>query len=807
MTVNHLEYSPVDGYIHNWLVTGPRQVDLPERPAQCLETCRQYATGDVPLAETPIERDYLSLGEEKLRWLYYRTQADHQACLVADCPTWQVVQGFVYAQVHTSRAQAGKMVLTTNALVDVWVNGQLAYQADVLPALGLKTVSFPVNLNDGRNDVLLRQTQVARGKMDLRLALRLTELAEPNVKVVLPTQINRPDRHYRLERILDYAYLEDVVSYRGAHFNVRWSEGLTDEAQLTYEVQDVNENIYVTGNLDAHPDNPYDAGHEYLLRDQPYWLALHAMGMEFYNQNLRYQRKLPIQALETYPSLSPYGTFSQRQREALEYAAKHDKMLFAQIALMQMGRWQEVKVNAILSAAERVRRNEVGSLVDLLGLLGMCLRYESEAAFPPEISPVVKAGALHTRYTLTESASDSDVIVMAACQILAGQYDAQADQHRQAGEQTALAWLKQHGTHGLALTSSQEYDYILAALAHLTSLAQDENVRELAAVMLDKLFFTLAIHSYRGAYGYSPQKSTQLEAVAGVIRMMWGLGVFNTHLAGMVSLACSDYEFPVFIGEIANEQQEFWGRERQGDCNQATYRTADYLLTSLQDYRKGQRGGGEHIWQATLGQHALVFANHPACIRQEETGLPGFWQGNDVLPRVAQWKDVLIAVHQLPDDAWLDFTHAYFPIYAFDEYVIADGWAFARKGDGYLALTAERGLELVKMAPDGYRELRSPGRQNTWLCHMGRSAQDGDFAAFQEKIRAIKLAWGELSLACTSLRGETIAFGWDEPLTVNGQEQPLNGFKHFENPYCTAEFPAPSLEIAYQGIVMRLSFD
>ena len=63
---------------------------------------------------------------------------------------------------------------------------------------------------------------------------------------------------------------------------------------------------------------------------------------------------------------------------------------------------------------------------------------------------------------------------------------------------------------------------------------------------------------------------------------------------------------------------------------------------------------------------------------------------------MAQWRDVLIALHRLPDDDWLGYTHAHFPIAVFDEQVIRRGWAFARQGDGYLALTASGGLTLVR---------------------------------------------------------------------------------------------------------------
>jgi len=182
-----------------------------------------------------------------------------------------------------------------------------------------------------------------------------------------------------------------------------------------------------------------------------------------------------------------------------------------------------------------------------------------------------------------------------------------------------------------------------------------------------------------------------------------------------------------------------------------------------------------------------------------------------VLPRVAQWKDVLVAVHKLPDNDWMGFTHAYFPSNAFDEHVLRDDahghtWAFGRKGEGYVALTAARGLRFITHGDSAYRELRSYGQHNVWLCHMGRAALDGGFADFQERVLALEVAFEGLAVRCATLRGETLAFGWEGPLLRNGQEQPISGFKHYENPYCVAELPATEMGIRYGDQLLRLDF-
>jgi hypothetical protein len=270
---------------------------------------------------------------------------------------------------------------------------------------------------------------------------------------------------------------------------------------------------------------------------------------------------------------------------------------------------------------------------------------------------------------------------------------------------------------------------------------------------------------------------------------------------------------PLVVPDIAvNLAAEMWDREQHVGVNKVTYRTPDYMLSSAQDYRPGDKGRQEHIWQATMGPDACVFVTHPSNSSEADVHQPNFWRGNAVLPRVAQWKDVLVAVHNLLENDWMGFTHAHFPVYAFDEHRVRDGanghpWAFARKGRAYLALTAAQGVELVRSGPGAYRELRSYGRANVWLCLMGRPDTDGSFLDFQKKVRALDIEFEGLAVRCMTHRGETLSFGWEEPLLVNGGEQALSGFKHYENPYCVAELPASQIEIRTDNYLMKLSFD
>jgi hypothetical protein len=866
MTVSFLEYQLEEGYIHNWLVAGPHSIALPdfgrevsehpkgcevsEHPKGCMEgqeverklqAVRQYHSPEIGFADAPEDRAYFKIGDTELRWIYTRCNEDHLVNVSTTCPTWQYLRYWAYTQVQSPQAQQVTFVLTTLAPSDVWLNGQHIYRHGVFSRRQPQSARFPVSLEQGDNKLMVRFEQVAGGAAACVLALQLVDLpseeAEKQIKVTVPTCARQPYRHQMFERAFDFAYLEEVVNYRGAHFNIRWADDVDVRCRYAYQIQDAAGAFYVEGTWENDPDEPLDIGHGFRIFERPCWVVLRATGREYFEQDLRYERKMPLYILDNAFSTSAYDALGNRRHEALEDAANRAG-LFGEIAKVELKKWADFNPKLVEEIIACVNRCETGSDINLVGLLGLMIRSMDDPAFPEMLKQPLQKCVLNFRYSQDEPGSDamdftseSHAILFYTAAILAGQLYPRrkfsgsgktGHDLREKSEGMALDWLQQRGSRGFQdWNSPTSFEQIILALTHLTSLAKNVTVQELAAVLLDKLFFSLAVNSYKGAFGSTHGwtgadmlKSAQLEASSGISRLLWGMGVFNQHILGTVSLASSEYEFPVMIGDIAADlPKEMLCKERHAvdpvaglEANTVTYKTPDYMLSSLQDYRRGQPGAGEHIWQATMGSEAVVFVNHPANMSENEALQPGFWRGNQVLPRVAQWKDVLIAVHKLPEDDWMGFTHAYFPTFAFDEYEIQDNWAFARKGDGYLALTASQGIKLNKHQPDGYRELRSFGARNIWLCQMGRKGLDFSFERFKKRVLKMKIEWQSLSVSCKTLRGEQLSFGWDAPLVVNGVDQPLSGFKHVENPYCAADFPAEQMDLSANGTTMRLTF-
>ena len=843
-----MEYPVENGYLHHWLVLGPKAVRVQELerftgPEYKLQIARAYYEEDHGITEPPVEQGQVKLDGFEGRWHAVRCKDDHFVDLTAFYHTTHYLRGWAYAKVVSMEERRVMMTLTTNGPADVWVNGKHCHRQEHFHHQIPLSISFDAYLVAGENEVLVRMEEVAARECPYAMALQIRGF---DGVVRLPMGSLNADRRRLLERFIQAATTRrDVFSYTD-EITVSFPEDLPDKASLTMRVQTPSGRIYAQSDKTVKAGMEVKLGQAVQFLDGEYRLVVMPSEKEYYEGSMRIMRQIPIRIARGKVSTAPYGELLARRGEALKSASMRSGMhVFAEIASMALGLWSRIDTGMILKTIDSINQRADCSDFYLVGLLGMLYRFGDSPNFPDNLRQPLEDCILNFKYWHDEPGSDAmcyttenHSILFHTCEVLAGQRYPEhvftnngqtGAWHRQKGEQRTLEWLHKRAASGFQEWDSNCYfEEDVLALTHLSDLAETGEVWEMATVVLDKMFFTMAVNSYKGVFGsthgrtYTPFiKGGQFEATSGITRVAWGMGQFNDHILGSVSLACSNYEVPPLIAAIAADaREEMWDREqhtgteddfkasgsRGTGVNKVTYRTPDYMLCSAQDWHPGEPGYQQHIWQATLSPNAVVFVTHPTCESEEGSHRPNYWHGNAILPRVAQWKDVLIAVHNLPHNDWMGFTHAYFPTAAFDEWAMEGGWAFAKAGSGYLAITAARGLHLTTTGDNAFRELRSYGLQNAWLVQMGREALDGSFAEFQQKVLAQPHLWDGLNVEYTSLRGDEIDFGWRGSLMVNGQEQPLSGFPHYENPYCIAELPAKSMEIRYGDEMLRLNF-
>jgi len=326
---------------------------------------------------------------------------------------------------------------------------------------------------------------------------------------------------------------------------------------------------------------------------------------------------------------------------------------------------------------------------------------------------------------------------------------------------------------------------------------------------------------------------------------MWAAGMFanrttanqTLQLADQFQSGCFELIIRPYVNAVLktydaldNAQIEHDGdmdRRTLSEVNKITYRTPDYQLSCAQDFRKGKLGFQQHIWQATLNNNTPVFTLHRG---SENNKSLKYWQGR--LPRAAQIQNCVVAIYNIPDqpplgpatefppesegnaapspapseEILLPYTVAAFPRQKFDTVIEQNGWICAQKDNGYIALKSQQPIEWTSDFIFDTEGFIAQGRQNIYICQLGRQAVDGNFETWCEKIMASSITYNDLSVTYQSPNLGDIHFGWNDPLTCNGKEISLRNYPRFDNPYCHTEYNTGVYDIQFQNQHLQLTF-
>lgn len=665
-------------------------------------------------------------------------------------------------------------------------------------------------------------------------------------------------RYELFASFFEQLYLEKEVYAHEDRIVLRWPRKLEAPADYNARLQRTDGRIYAESEGKEGDGGDRTLAQAVSVPDGEYELILMPSANEYYVKGVRVQRRIPLSVVRSDYRTTPYGTYVERQIELLRHASALEDGLFSEIAKMTLGWWQRISTRRIIATVAGVEGYGDDHLARVVGLLGMIYRYSEHEAFPAELRQPLDNCIVGLAYEEAEYAeqagrniSDTERLLLATCELLAGQRYADrafstsnltGQQHRERAEEFVARWLRRAAADGFPDTSGHSLAQLLVALSHLIDLADSEPIWDLAGVLMDKTVATLALDSLQGVYGASqfdlscphpsygnvPVRSAYASPLAGIARLLWGMGAWNWHLSGPVSLACCQgYEQPAPIAALASETHAggMWASQRhvvrnarqeelgesddlaQPTLHKAVYKTPDFQLASAQDFQPGRRGRGGHSWQATLGAEAIVFVHHPATEAADAQGNE-YWRSG-LLPRVAQHHGLLIALFSLPQTDRSGFTQAYFPTFAFDEHQVGVGnnWAFAAKGDAYIALGCSRPLELVQEGVGILKALRAYGNEAAWLCQMGRKADHGSLADFRKRILAARLDCDGLCVSYRPLQGDSVTFDWTGQLRINGEVHPLHNANHYNGPHCVTDgWPASQMVVVHGEQAIQLDF-
>jgi|GEM_PF-453221 len=387
-------------------------------------------------------------------------------------------------------------------------------------------------------------------------------------------------------------------------------------------------------------------------------------------------------------------------------------------------------------------------------------------------------------------------------------------------------WLRQRGRFGYDEWHSNSYlPVCIAPIMNLYDFAVIEGqykLRQMVKGVLDQIFFYLAADTYQGIWGVTHGRSygiyvkyADYEGTSACCWLLYGTGSLTRGTNGMgpVCMASSSYRTPKFFNQIAHDSSAVVEvKQRQGILNTSAkhanftiYRTPDYMLSGLQDHRKGEFEGSTHVGQVTLGNKALIFWSCPHTTGEGSGLRPDYWSGHTVLPRVVQHKNVMALTWKLSLFAWM--SHCWLEPARFDDVLLAGNWAFARVGKGYVGIYSQHGLAWGETGQYAGRELQCPARENTWIVECGREADWGSFAAFCQALGVARVdeVDGAMHYQSPSI-GEFVT-GWDVQPSAAGQPIALKGYPLYDSPWAHADFGAGELHINYGGEEYEIWFN
>jgi hypothetical protein len=554
-----------------------------------------------------------------------------------------------------------------------------------------------------------------------------------------------------------------------------------------------------------------------------------------------------------------YAAMAARKRRALDlYAVNTERRpIWSEVARYALARMGVEDASAVDEAAIRETCEFIAARKDcadfvIQGVLRI-MAWEREARrLSPEINALMKDTVLGFKYWVDEPGdtvmymgSENHRLLFHVAEWMAGQLFPTEEftnsrqrglYHATKGRMYITEWLRQRGRFGFDEFHSNSYFPIdIAPLLNVFDFAiyEDSKLRQMAGAVLDAIFFILAADTYRGVFGTTHGRSyginlkyPDFEGTSATCWVLYGTGSLVLGTSGMspVSLATSDYVLPEILHKIANDDSAVIdARERQGLLPHAPYhanfcvrRTPDYLLSGLQDYRKGEYESSSHVAQVTLGrkegeQPAVIFWSCPLTSGEGSGLRPDYWSGHVALPRVVQHQNVLALTWRLPRLGWM--SHCFFEPARFDEVRFVDAtlpgarWSCARVGDGYVGILSTGGVEVGGTGQYAGRELICEAEETTWLVECGRAADWGSFDAFEAALRGATISAMDGIVRYVSPSQGVFVTGWDVVPTVEGQPLQLNGYPLVDSAWAHSDFGSGELRIRFEGELYDIWFN
>ncbi len=810
----------------------------------------------LPDVTLPTQTPYLHMpADDGKQWRYAQAAEDQVIDFSLFNFTPTLMQGWLFTLLNAPEKMRVQAELLTIGAARVFLNNQLVFHyAKEFSYVALQYIPVTLHLQAGMNALYLHSAMF--GWREARLAIGLSFREAVALESGLPLGAVPAENWHRAQRGLEALRVKQFAFPKLPGY-IELDNNATEAFtfQATVELP-IPENVFAQLATSESPKGstiltlkPGERAELPIVTEitagmsgMPGENSLHLRLSPVDGTPIALQRE--IWAGQNTFQLQPYGDYDSRRAEALAHLAKMPFDVPAGLAALATGTAQTMSSEAVAVACHFMENRYDCADFYAIGLLALMYRYGDSPALKPADKDRIEAAFRHFKYWIDEPGLDAmcyftenhQILFHVAC-YLAGQkwHDwVFTNSGRTGREQQQRArpriedWILRRLQGNFSEWDSNAYMTLDAfAMLALVEYADSERLREMATTLLHKIFFLLACQSFRGAHAsthgrcyVTALKSARVENTSSLQRIAWGMGLFNgeTRATSFLALA-QKYRVPDVIQAIgadvestiitharsfAQFRPQFDMRGDTWDVRTITYRTSDVMLSAAVEHRHGEDGIQEHLWQATLSPEACVFTTYPGNSQEHGNARPNFWAGSARLPRVGMVDRTVLCLYQVEKNIGLGVTHAYFPTQMFDEYHISGQWAFARCGNGYIALWGDGNLVLTEKGQHAAQELRSAGIGNAWLCHVGRAETDGDFVHFQQQAMKNTPIAEKLTIQWQTPDGTDLALHWDTGMMINDTPENWDNMPHYANYYTQTPINADTMTINHSGQSLTL---
>lgn len=661
------------------------------------------------------------------------------------------------AEVGLTAPESGEysFLLAAFGGVKVYVNGALCHTMFSYLRNQEQKMTLRIPLREGRNTLYIQCNDLA--ERDTMVGFRLRYDGDAPLTCDLPAEIDSQELQ-RVRSVLSGAYL-DRFNYFTPDITVHLSQPVTEEMTLDAALQFADAHIpsdFRRKTVVLHPgDDSFSMGD---LVDRSVGLVKilltarvggcsvsQALQLEYYDpHSMDEMRSADIET---------------RRRNALRFLATHGTPDFQNaLAILETGADEERARTIIDQELDRINRR-----FDCSDFRMPAVFYALKSAHVPEdIKQRLRECILNFRYWFDEPGTDvmwffseNHALCFHTCELLAGEFFPQrifsnsgmtGDEHRRKAKRLLTAWFDNFMRWGFSEWNSAVYIPIdVIGMIALYDMTIDPEIRRAAKLALDKTFDILARNSFRGVVAASygriyfknliGRRTSESSALNFILS---GEGWLNQHCFAPVLLALSRYQPDEALLSLYDAPpQGILNESVQGEAQAHlySYKTPDYILATVLDYRPGQPGLQEHVIQLMIRNcDTQIWINHPGEAVFFGEGRPSYFAGNGTLPRVTQHENRAQLVFDLLDQE-VSYTHAYCPLAQFDTWALDGNVLYARKDSVWVALYAENGLTITEGGPLNHVELRSPGRHNVWRVFVQTLTADTPMQTFVSMVK------------------------------------------------------------------------